>query len=205
MSLWVVKLGGSLACSARLPDWLAAVAAGGGDSVLVPGGGPFADAVRAAQRRWPFDDTTAHQMALLAMHQYGLLLGGLRPELVAADSVAAMAAARRAGRIPVWLPAPMVLAAAELEASWRLTSDSLALWLARRLNASRLVLVKSVTAPAGAGAQTLAEAGIVDPLFPRYARGCDCAIVCLGPDEPERLAQALATGGLPGTPLPPEP
>jgi 5-(aminomethyl)-3-furanmethanol phosphate kinase len=44
----VVKLGGSYAASAEREKWLDAIDRCAGEVVLVPGGGPFADAVRAA-------------------------------------------------------------------------------------------------------------------------------------------------------------
>ena len=65
--LTVIKLGGSHAFAPQLKDWIGAVAAQAGRIVLVPGGGPFADAVRDAQARMGFDDGAAHRMALLAM------------------------------------------------------------------------------------------------------------------------------------------
>ena len=40
----VVKLGGSLSGAPELKAWLAALAGAAGRVVLVPGGGPFADA-----------------------------------------------------------------------------------------------------------------------------------------------------------------
>jgi 5-(aminomethyl)-3-furanmethanol phosphate kinase len=184
----VVKLGGSLAHSADLPDWLAVLAEqGAGRAVLVPGGGPFADTVRSAQAIWHFNDATAHHMALLAMQQYGLMLGGLRAELLPVASEAAIRAALAGGRIPVWSPLPMALDP-ELETSWRLTSDSLAAWLARRLNAGRLALVKRCTMPDSADPADWAAVGIVDPLFPEHARGLASTLCC----SPARLARWLA-------------
>jgi dihydroneopterin aldolase len=47
----VLKLGGSYAFSPFLKNWIDAIADCAGCVVLVPGGGPFADAVRAAQPR----------------------------------------------------------------------------------------------------------------------------------------------------------
>lgn len=190
--LRVIKLGGNLASSAELPDWLAVLAEHGAERVvLVPGGGPFADAVRSAQAIHRFDDATAHHMALLAMQQYGLMLAGLRAELLPVDSEAAIRAALAAGRMPVWSPLPMALdpePAPELEPSWRLTSDSLAAWLARRLNIGRLALVKRCTMPDSADPTEWAAAGIVDPLFPDHARGLASALCC----SPARLARWLA-------------
>src|ERR1700741_4474814 len=67
----VIKIGGSCAFSLDLRRWSAMVAACGGRAVVVPGGGPFADAVRAAQQRMKFDDAAAHHMAMLGMEQFG--------------------------------------------------------------------------------------------------------------------------------------
>jgi len=167
--LWVVKLGGSLAHSSYLKRWLIVLAGGGGAVVVVPGGGPFADRVRALQKRRRFDDATAHHMALLAMEQYGRMLAGLQPGLRPAASRAEIARARRAGLAAVWMPTRMVLADPGIAASWDITSDSLAAWLAGKLKADRLVLVKSVALSAGSvSATVLARSGIVDPAFPDY-------------------------------------
>ena len=51
----VVKLGGSLAASSHLPRLLEQLARTP-NLVIAPGGGPFADAVRRAQKERGFDD-----------------------------------------------------------------------------------------------------------------------------------------------------
>jgi aspartokinase-like uncharacterized kinase len=73
----VVKLGGSLIESPHLSTWLTYLAASRGHAILVAGGGPFADAVRIAQRQRPFADKAAHLMAILAMEQYAVMLAAL--------------------------------------------------------------------------------------------------------------------------------
>src|SRR5260370_34880614 len=93
----VVKLGGSHAFSEHLASWVAAIAGCAGDVVVVPGGGPFADAVREAQPKIGFDDDAAHHMALLAMEQYACALAALNGTLVPADSLAALQHALAAG------------------------------------------------------------------------------------------------------------
>ena len=70
----VVKIGGSYAFSLDLRRWTDAIAGCGRPRSSWPGGGPFADAVRAAQPRMGFDDAAAHHMAMLAMEQYGYAL-----------------------------------------------------------------------------------------------------------------------------------
>jgi hypothetical protein len=71
------------------------------------------------------------------------------------------------------------------------TSDSLAAWLARRLAAHRLILVKSAPPPPG-GPVAWAASGFVDAAFPEFVRDAAFAVECLGPGEEEKLARALA-------------
>ncbi len=170
----VIKLGGSLAGSEELPCWLrACVAAGGGSTVLVPGGGRWADEVRDAQLREGFDDAMAHRLALRAMECYGRHLVAMQPGLVPAAGMEAMRLALSQGRVPVWMPHDMVVAEPAIPQSWEMTSDSLAAWLAGLLAAEELVLVKSLDAiDAQATVAQMAERGWVDPCFPRYAEGC---------------------------------
>jgi 5-(aminomethyl)-3-furanmethanol phosphate kinase len=189
--LAIVKLGGSHAAGAHLKDWLAAIAAEAGAIVIVPGGGPFAEAVRTAQAPVGYDDRAAHVMALMAMAQFGLALASLNPALELTASRSAIRRALKAGRVPVWSPEPMARVAA-LPESWDLTSDSLAAWLAGALRASRLVLVKHGrpdTATVVAG--DLAARGIVDPLFPRYLERSGARAFVAGPADSAKLAEGL--------------
>lgn len=177
----VVKLGGSLARGAVLIEWLNLLGRhGAGRVVIVPGGGAFADAVRDVHERWRFGERAAHRMALLAMNQCGLLLTALQPELAAAEDVDEMYAALSVGRTPVWLPARMLHDEPTIEPSWNVTSDSLAAWLARRLRAQQLVLVKSCALPPQPmTVEQLAHAGIVDSAFPHYVRQTDFNLTVL--------------------------
>lgn len=167
--MWIVKLGGSLAGDCTLKSWLDTLArCGGGRVVIVPGGGPFADAVRDAQELWGFSDGTAHDMALLAMEQYGLMLAGLCHSLAPARSQDEIYAVLKNAGVVVWLPAAMAGACDEIPLSWDVTADSLSAWLANRMSAERLVLVKSCAIPASLEAAELARLGIVDAAFPRW-------------------------------------
>jgi hypothetical protein len=168
--LTVVKLGGSYAFSPELPGILAAIEEAAVPVVLVPGGGPFADAVRDAQPRMGFDDRAAHRMALLAMAQYAEALACLHDGLRIAANLAAIGAALDAGEKAVWSPWPMADGLETLPESWDLTSDSLSAWLAAKLGASRLLLLKHRDPPdKGMSLAEAAQAGIVDRLFPEYA------------------------------------
>lgn len=162
----VVKLGGSLLASPRLAALLGRLGEAGAPLVIVPGGGPFADAVRAAQPVLGFSGEAAHRMAILAMEQTALALADIEPRLALCADEAAIAAAHAQGRAALWLPARMALAA-EVPASWDVTSDSLAAWLAIRLAARRLTLVKAAAVAAPDGPPQLwAQSGLVDAHFP---------------------------------------
>jgi aspartokinase-like uncharacterized kinase len=166
----------------------------------VPGGGPFADQVRALQKRRRFDDAAAHHMALLAMEQYGRMLAGLQPGLRPAATRAEIARARRAGVAAVWMATRMVLADPGIAASWDITSDSLAAWLAGQLTAAGLVLVKSVAlSESSVGATALARRGIVDPAFPDYFARSGSAGWCVADAGHAAMSAALEGGRGPGT------
>ena len=143
-SMWVVKIGGSLLGSSELEKWLEIfVKYSDGNIILVPGGGIFANAVREAQKLTKISDACAHKIAVLAMDQFGLVLANLNPLLATAKTECEIDERTWQHRAIVWLPSHMVLADDSIPQSWDVTSDSLAAWLAKKLNATQLVLVKS--------------------------------------------------------------
>ncbi|MGH8630765.1 MAG: aspartate kinase, partial [Burkholderiales bacterium] len=177
-------------------QWLRLIATyGAAKAVLVPGGGPFADAVREAQEKSGFGEHTAHRMALLAMEQFGLMLCGLQSGLVPAGSGATIRSAFARGEVPVWMPSTMVLSDPSIPESWEVTSDSLSAWLASRLDASTLVLVKSVrlTEPQPP-VEEWAARGWVDSGFPQFVTGGHFRLRLLGPGEEEQLKHILLSG-----------
>jgi len=155
----VVKVGGSLsrrpATLRRLMSVLR-TAARSRLLLVVPGGGPFADAVRRADRRFRLDDSSSHWMAILAMDQYAHLLAALSPGTRIVRSPAQL----ETGRLNVLAVSTWLRDADPLPHSWAVTSDSIAAWVARRLRAKRLVLLKDVDGqfdrdPAKPGARLL--------------------------------------------------
>jgi 5-(aminomethyl)-3-furanmethanol phosphate kinase len=198
----VVKLGGSFAFSATLTDWVRAIASCAGRVVIVPGGGPFADAVRTAQQHMGFDDRAAHLMSLLAMEQYGHALICCDDLLQPADSVECIERHRAAQRVPVWMPARMAAAAPDVEPSWRVTSDSLAAWLSGTIGAGRLILIKHVGALSGLEqCQDLVDMGVVDEAFPEYLRKAAVSASLVGPADHAILTAAIRCGTPAGFPI----
>jgi aspartokinase-like uncharacterized kinase len=186
--LVILKLGGSLARGGRLKEWLDAIRSQTRRLVVVPGGGPFADVVRRLQGEIGFDDAAAHEMAMVAMSQFGRALQSLRSGFELTASVEDIGTALAAGKTPIWSPERMALAA-KLPASWDITSDSLAAWLAGKLRAERLILVKH--APSAGSVGALAATGVVDPAFPGYFGASGARAFLAAPDEAHRLREGL--------------
>ena len=141
----VVKLGGGVL--AHVEQFSAALAVIGAVAtarriVVVPGGGPFADAVREVERRIPLSDDAAHWMAVLGMEQYAHLIATRLPGGTLVDDPSQIVAALEANRVPVLAPYRWLRAANPLPHSWDVTSDSIAAWISGAVGARRLVLVK---------------------------------------------------------------
>jgi aspartokinase-like uncharacterized kinase len=183
--------------------------------LVVPGGAGFADQVRDADRRFGLAATTSHHMAILAMEQFGWLLSDLIPRATRCADLA-RASELAAGRAAVLLPAGLPPDA--LPASWQVTSDSIAAWVAGHVGAGRLVLVKEVdglfaewppapTRPPLARL-SVAELGAlraegIDAYLPTLLEGAPFVTWVIGGRDPERVAELLDRGTTVGTRIAP--
>lgn len=188
--LVVVKLGGGLA---RVAGGLAAAGAAVGRAarhcplLVVPGGGVWADAVRAAERELDLSPAAAHWMAILAMDQYAYVVASATPGAVVVHDAVEIQTVLGSGQVPVLAPYRWLLAADPLPHRWEVTSDSIAAFVAGALDAELLVLLKPVAGPIDA---------LVDSCFREVVpRGLD--VVALGSAELERLEDVVAEGRRP--------
>ena len=177
---------------------------------IVPGGAWFADAVREADRRFALTDATAHRMAILGMEQFGWLLSELIPGAERRGDLAPV----NAGRTVVLLPAGLPLGS--LPASWQLTSDTIAAWVAREAGAGRLVLVKEIdglyadwpaegapiarlTVAELAGLRAAGRAAGVDEQLPKMLEEARLETWVISGRDPARLVELLDRGATAGT------
>jgi 5-(aminomethyl)-3-furanmethanol phosphate kinase len=218
--LTVVKVGGGLAREAgdRALRTLCRTIADAGARhplVVVPGGAAFADAVREHDRRFALRGATAHRMAILAMEQFGWLLSDLIPGAIPCSDLPAARAAAARGATPILLPAAL-LARDPLPASWAVTSDSIAAWVAGAGHATRLVLVKPVgglyrdwpadgeplvclTVGELAELRAAGRAAGVDAHLPETLRAAGVEAWVIDGREPARLVALLEHGSTEGT------
>lgn len=106
--------------------------------LIVPGGGPFADVVRAVDGQVGLADDVAHALALRAMDQLGVLLAALLPD---AELLTELVATRA---LAIVRAAPAFAGRPEVPESWTVTSDSLAVLAAAAIGAQEAVLLKPV-------------------------------------------------------------
>ena len=194
--MWIVKLGGSMSRDPVLKEWLETlVELGSGRVVIVPGGGGFADEVREQQELWRFGDLAAHNMAVLAMAQMALMMQGICPALALATSDADLRRTVQAARVPVWLPFEVLREQRDMLTNWDVTSDSLAAWLANRLNAEELLLVKACAIEPSMDVEGCVAAGIVDREFARFTRDAAYAVTLLNCADVAGARRLLVNGG----------
>ena len=175
----VVKVGGGLLAHPDAFEHVILRLGKGAPALVVPGGGPFADAVRTLDRRVAPSGISQHWMAVMAMDQYAeVLAGALGGERV--ETLAEARAALQANRLPVLAPFRWLRNADPLPCSWEVTSDSIAAWVAGQARARTLVLIK----PPGATGQ------LTDSYFDR-AIPPGVTVEIVPADDHERLDEAI--------------
>ncbi len=187
----VVKVGGGLLGRGGAFDLVTQALAAFGRGrrlVIVPGGGPFADAVRQLFRRIKIGADAAHWMAILGMDQYAHALTARIAGATLVEQVPEIAAALDAGRLPVVAPYRWLRSADPLPHSWEVTSDSIAAWIAGALGARRLVLIK----PTAGDTAKLVDSFFLRALPPRLEH------LVLTADDLEQLDLALDESGREG-------
>lgn len=193
----VVKIGGGLLREAgpeglRLACAEVSAAAARRPVLVVPGGGPFADAVRELDARLDLGDPVAHDLALRAMDQLGVVLGELLPGAAWLEQLTAPRG------LSILRAHPAFAAREDVPRSWAVTSDSLAVLAAGAIGAPEAVLLKPIagvlarwpshepplatlTAAELEALQTEGRAAAVDPYVPQAVRRTGVTVVVRGP------------------------
>ncbi|NPE29235.1 amino acid kinase [Methanococcoides sp. SA1] len=193
----VLKLGGSLIDrSAELIKAISDHFVGTKENaqvIIVPGGGIFADNIRRISKEYSLTEKAAHWMAIAAMEQYAYLLEDMSgiPTIEDTSNINA--------KVSILLPYRLLRDSDELPHSWDVTSDTIAAWVAQRMNA-RLVKATDVDGIFNDGKmieeitlKELEEMGetCADRMLPTILvkHGMECVIV--NGDHPERVIAAI--------------
>ncbi|OGR88196.1 MAG: hypothetical protein A2021_01130 [Elusimicrobia bacterium GWF2_52_66] len=111
---------------------------------VIAGGGVLADAIRNLQKKHGFSNTAAHFMALKAMNINSCIIKDLCPGMRLVDTAQKAQKIAAKKQIPILLAAKLIEKEKSLPKSWDLTSDSIALYAAEKLKATRTILVKNI-------------------------------------------------------------
>ena len=91
----------------------------------------------------------------------------------------------------MWFPLRLCEGDDRIPQDWSITSDGLAAYLAERLGAPMILLVKSCTVPREASLAELVDSGIVDPCFAAIVERAGPPWRILGTGDDDALAAAL--------------
>ncbi|MFN4259701.1 MAG: uridylate kinase [Gemmataceae bacterium] len=176
----VVKVGGSLFdwpdLGPVLTGWLKTLATP--RLILLPGGGPVADVVRAYDRWHRLGEETSHWLALRGLTLQAYVLATLLPSARVVPDAASCAATWEQGALPIldgyeWFRRDEGQPGC-LPHAWEVTSDALAARVAVLTKAYQLILLKSTDMPLGRDWRELGQVGFVDAHLARVlARSVD--------------------------------
>lgn len=191
--MWVIKLDGDLLHDPASPDglryWLSMLATfGGGRVTVVAGAGSFGDPIRLAQHHWGLNDLAVHNMMVLAMAQASEMLHALEPRLRLARQEGDIRRTLHGGACAVWQPYGALRDAPDLLTSAGFDADYLALWLAHRLNAERVVVVRAGLTPRDPVTDE------DDPRLDRWRRNAAFTMDVVQAGDVDQVRQALVAG-----------
>lgn len=165
--------------------------------ILIPGGGPFAEVVRNLSES--MSEETAHWMAVLAMHQYGLFLanGGIEiPVVESEDEI------DEAGPVCLLLPYKILKAEDRLPHTWDVTSDTIAAFVANKIGEKTFIkltdvdgiidekghLIERITAKEMV---ERGERGCVDAELPGFLMQNQMSCIIVNGNFPERIIAVI--------------
>lgn len=130
--------------------------------IVVPGGGEFADVVRCLDKSFHLSCSTSHGMAILGMDQYGMLLSDLMPGSITTHKLEEINNYFDLNKLPIFLPSHLLLREDSLENSWAVTSDSIAVYIAGRLQVTKVLLVTDVDGIYNSDPKNFSEAKLIN-------------------------------------------
>jgi aspartokinase-like uncharacterized kinase len=168
----VIKLGGSLLgwpeLTSRVRAWLACQPPAA--NILIVGGGPIVEKLRELDREHQFSPAAAHWLSIRAMSLTAAIVAELLEEAILVSSLEPLRLSPSAGLqildVERFLREDQGSEGA-LPCGWHVTSDSIAARVATVLNASELVLLKSVLPASESSREAWSRTGFVDAHFAR--------------------------------------
>lgn len=110
--------------------------------IVIPGGGSYANFVREIDQELSIGDAIAHWMAIYTMNYNGYIIRQKYPSIILTENIDELKTADRA--FSLFLPFKYLKKHDPLPHSWDVTSDSITLYIAHKLDLRECFLVKDV-------------------------------------------------------------
>ncbi len=141
---WVVKIGGSLFPEKAIKLCESILTFNNSlkspmKIIFICGGGAFANKIRDYNNELHFSDTANHNSAIMCMDIIGTLLSDKVQGLEVAKSIDMVDSLLEQGSFPILIPSTFIEGLDPFEHSWRITSDSIALYISNLLKAKLLI------------------------------------------------------------------
>ncbi|MBR0473101.1 MAG: delta 1-pyrroline-5-carboxylate synthetase [Methanosphaera sp.] len=135
----VVKIGGSLfpSYTEKLCEMLTKSRE---KLVLVNGGGMLANKLREYNEEFEYSEEVNHWNAIRCMDIIGTCIADKNDEIRVIEDIEDIPRVHEEGKIPLLLTYNLIRKYDDLEHSWDVTSDSIACWVANKINAKLLIL-----------------------------------------------------------------
>ena len=134
---WIVKLGGSLFPEDAISFCNALV---GKKAIIICGGGEFANKIRDYDKDISFSNTANHKTAILCMDILGMLVADKVDGAVEVYSLEDAKKAIDSDKLPILLPSKLLEYLDPLEHSWKVTSDSISVYISWLLKTKILIV-----------------------------------------------------------------
>ncbi|MHA1913925.1 MAG: amino acid kinase family protein [Promethearchaeota archaeon] len=123
--------------------------------ILIPGGGTLANFVRKLHNKFNFTEELAHWMGIFSMNYNGIEICKKFPQINAIDN--SMRLNKESRSFCLFLPFHFLKENDKLPHSWNVTSDSIALFIAKELGMDECILLKEVDGILGNNNQVIKE------------------------------------------------
>ncbi|WP_048143532.1 amino acid kinase family protein [Methanosarcina horonobensis] len=161
--------------------------------LIVPGGGIFADAVRRADESFGLGDDAAHWMAILGMEQYAFYLQD-KSHAAGTDSIQELPPG-----VSILFPYGLLKAEDPLPHSWKVTSDTIAAWVAKQTGALfiKATDVDGIFREGKLIRETFTSdlsenfESCIDPALPEFLQKNRMECIVINGKFPERIIQAM--------------
>jgi aspartokinase-like uncharacterized kinase len=128
--------------------------------IIIPGGGSFANFIRKIYNELKFTDELAHWMSIISMNYNGIELSKEFPKLEIFEDYDKLKKIRKT--FSIFLPYQFLKENDKLPHNWQVTSDSIALFLAKKFGLNECFLIKDVDGILNEKKQVIKEISVAE-------------------------------------------